>query len=264
MKDFVKAFDILLDKIKKQDNFAFTRFSDGELAIMKNKYVLLANDHFMEGNKRGPGIYTEEEHKEFDPNRHQEHRSLLIESYKYNTENYFKGICTSSDPHVGNENFQWMVDLHGGDHPNLTFSNLLINANYRRFVEDLIPLFNNKKIIYVVNKLANTDNLPFEIKKKFEIGSNCMVNDFNVSQMVADYIKENEIKNHIILCSAASLSNFVIYNCYKENQNNTFLDIGSCLNPLLNLEGWKYTRGYLTSYWMNSNSPFGRQVDVWK
>ena len=91
-----------------------------------------------------------------------------------------------------------------------------------------------------------------------------MVNDFNVSQMVADYIKENEIKNHIILCSAASLSNFVIYNCYKENQNNTFLDIGSCLNPLLNLEGWKYTRGYLTSYWMNSNSPFGRQVDVWK
>jgi hypothetical protein len=32
----------------------------------------------------------------------------------------------------------------------------------------------------------------------------------------------------------------------------------------LGLEGWKYTRGYLTSYWMNSNSPFGRQVDVWK
>ncbi|MHA1941669.1 MAG: hypothetical protein ACW97P_08085, partial [Candidatus Hodarchaeales archaeon] len=66
------------------------------------------------------------------------------------------------------------------------------------------------------------------------------------------------------LCSAASLSNFIIYECYKDNSNNTFLDIGSCLNPLLNLEGWKYTRGYLTSYWLNSGSPFGKQIDTWR
>jgi hypothetical protein len=77
-------------------------------------------------------------------------------------------------------------------------------------------------------------------------------------------LKDNKKTNCLILCSAASLSNFITYACYKESKENTFLDIGSCLNPLLGLEGWKYTRGYLTSYWMNSNSPFGRQVDVWK
>ena len=111
--------------------------------------------------------------------------------------------------------------------------------------------------------LANTDNLPFAIQKKFLIGSNCMIDNFETADLVAKYIKDNNIKDHIILCSAASLSNFIIYKCFKENQDNTFLDIGSCLNPLLNLEGWKYTRGYLTSYWFNSGSHFGRQIDTW-
>jgi len=80
---------------------------------------------------------------------------------------------------------------------------------------------------------------------------------------VKTYIADNEIKDHIVLCSAATLSNYVIHECFRENSKNTFLDIGSCLNPLLDLEGWKYTRGYLTSYWLNSQSPFGTQVDTW-
>ena len=90
-----------------------------------------------------------------------------------------------------------------------------------------------------------------------------MINDFHVAKEVANYTMQNDIKDHVILCSAASLSNFVIHEGYKSNSNNTYLDIGSCLNPLLNLEGWKYTRGYLTSYWLNSRSPFGSQIDQW-
>ena len=53
-------------------------------------------------------------------------------------------------------------------------------------------------------------------------------------------------------------------NCKNFIENKKILDIGSCLNPLLGLEGWKYTRGYLTHYWLNSGSPFGTQVDVWQ
>ena len=153
--------------------------------------------------------------------------------------------------------------MHGGDHETLTFSNLLINANYSRFVEEMVPLFVDREIIYVVNKLAQTDRLPFEIKKKFEIGSNCMINDYHIVEEIKEYIAKHNLKDHIVLCSAASLSNFVIHDCFVENNQNTFLDIGSCLNPLLELEGWKHTRGYLTHYWLGSGSPFGRQVDVW-
>lgn len=263
MKHFRKAFDSLLDKIRNKENFAFTRFSDGELFIMQDKTVVLADNHYITGKIKGPNRYTKEEHKEFYPEKHQKYREKLIQCYMHNQDRYYKGICTSTDGHVGKENFDWMINFHGGDHENLTFSNLLINANYSRFVGEMVPLFFNRKILYVVNEMANTDMLPFEIVQKFEIGSNCMIDNFNTSEEVATYIRENNIRDHIILCSAASLSNYIIYDCYKENPNNTFLDIGSCLNPLLGLEGWKYTRGYLTSYWLNSNSPFGRQEDIW-
>ena len=263
MKDFGKAFDVVLNKIKTKENFAFTRFSDGELFIMQNKTVVLADNHYITGDIKGRNRYTKEEHKEFYPDKHQKYRELLIESYMHNQKNYFKGICTTSDGHVGKENFLWMLNLHGGDHENLTFSNLLINANYHRFVEELIPALKNRKIIYIVNEAAKTDNLPFDLVKKFTIGNNCMIDSFHTTEDVKMYIKENNISNHVILNSAASLSNFITYECYKENDNNTFLDIGSCLNPLLGLEGWKYTRGYLTSYWLNSGSQFGKQVDIW-
>jgi len=263
MKHFKKAFKEVLQKIKNQENFAFSRFSDGELFIMQDKTVVLADNHYITGNIKGPNRYTKEEHKEFYPDKHQKYREKLIECYLHNQDGYYKGICTSSDGHVGRENFEWMIDFHGGDHANLTYSNLLINANYSHFVEEMIPALCERKIIYVVNEMADTSKLPFDIVKKFHIGSNCMINNFDTSEAVASYIRDNNIKDHVILCSAASLSNFIIHDCYKEDNNNTFLDIGSCLNPLLNLEGWRYTRGYLTSYWLNSGSPFGRQEDVW-
>ena len=263
MKDFNNAFDSLLSMVKSGENFAFTRFSDGELFIMQNKTVVLADNHYITGDIKGPNKYTKEEHKEFYPERHQFYREKLIECYKHNQENYFKGICTATDGHVGKVNFDWMINFHGGDHPNLTFANLLINANYKRFVEEMVQNFANRDIIYVVNELADTSKLPFDIMKKFNIGSNCMIDNFDTSEKVKDYISSNNIKDAIVLCSAASLSNFIIHDCYKEDSGNTFLDIGSCLNPLLNLEGWKYTRGYLTGYWLNSGSPFGNQVDIW-
>jgi hypothetical protein len=263
MKNFHKAFDELILMLKKKENFAFTRFSDGELFILQNKTLVLADNHYITGDIKGPNRYTKEEHKEFYPEKHSVYRDKLIECFKHNQEKYYKGICTSTDGHVGKENFDWMIDFHGGDHENLTFANLLINANYSRFVEEMIPILCERKVIYVVNELADTSKLPFNIEKEFLIGSNCMIENFNTSDEVKNYIKQNDIKDHVILCSAASLSNFIIHDCFKDNSNNTFLDIGSCLNPLLNLEGWKYTRGYLTSYWLNSNSPFGKQVDLW-
>lgn len=264
MKNFEKAFDTLMLKISNKENFAFTRFSDGELFILQNKTVILAEDHYVTGDIKGANIYTKEEQKEFLPNRDSFYREKLLECYLHNQHNYFKGICTGTDPHVGTENFNYMIQLHGGDHSNLTFSNLLINANYKRFVEEMVPVFKDREIIYVVNENADVSRLPFDVKEVFNIGSNCMINDYETAKDVKEYIENNGIKDHIVLCSAASLSNYVIYECFKNNQNNTFLDIGSCLNPLMDLEGWKYTRGYLTHYWFNSNSPFGTQVDVWQ
>ena len=260
-KDFTGEFDSLLGRLKSGENFAFVRFSDGEMFIMQNKQVTLAENHFVTGDRKGMGRYPAEEQKEFLPKEHQFYREKLIESLKFQKQNYFKGICCRQD--VGEEDFQWQKELAGGSEDHLTFANLLINNNYKRFVEELVPILRDKEVLYVANEAADTDRLPFEVKEVFSIGSNCMIDDYHVVQEVKEYIEENKIENHVILCSAASLSNYIIHECYKDNSNNTFLDIGSCLNPYLGLEGWKYTRGYLTHYWLNSGSPYGSQIDTW-
>ena len=74
MKDFTKAFDVLLNKIKNKENFAFSRFSDGELFIMQNKNLILADNYYVTGDIKGPNRYTKEEHKEYIPEREQAYR----------------------------------------------------------------------------------------------------------------------------------------------------------------------------------------------
>ena len=96
MKEFNKAFDKILNMIKNKENFAFSRFSDGELFILQNKTVVLADNHYITGDIRGPNKYTKEEHKEFYPELHGLYRDKLVECYKHNQEKYFKGICTST------------------------------------------------------------------------------------------------------------------------------------------------------------------------
>jgi hypothetical protein len=117
----------------------------------------------------------------------------------------------------------------------------------------------------IVNKGADLGNLPFHCKEAFRIGSNCMIDDYDMVDKVKDFIEYEGIENHIILCGAASLSNYIIHQCFEANPRNTFLDIGSTLNPLMGpeMEGWKHTRGYLTHYWLDSGSPYGTQIDEW-
>ena len=222
-KDFGQEFTKLLNMLKNGENFAFTRFSDGELFIMQNKTLILSENYYVTGDIKGPNRYTKEEQKEFLPERDQFYREKLIECFKHNQHNYFKGVCTASDGHVGQENYKWQLELLDGNEDNLTFANVLINANYRRFVEEIIPLLVDREIIYLVNELADIARLPFEIKKSFKIGTNCMINDYNIVEEVKTYIAENKIENHIILCSAASLSNYIAYECYKDNPNNIFI-----------------------------------------
>ena len=266
MKIFREEFEKFKGFLEEGKNFAFTRFSDGELFIMQNKEVQLAAGHFKTGNTMGHGVYTPEEQKHFIPDQHSFYRDKLIEAFQYKHEDYHIGLSSRRD--VGDEDFEWQLDLRGSrDETNLTFANVLINNNYKRYLTEILPIFNERDIMFIVNERADLSKLPFKynIRKDFRIGSNCMIDDYDKVEEVKNYIADNNIENHIILCGAASLSNYITYECFKDNQNNTFLDIGSTLNPLLGngMGGWVYTRGYLTSLWLNSGDRYGTQVDEW-
>ena len=90
-----------------------------------------------------------------------------------------------------------------------------------------------------------------------------MVNDYHLIEEMKRYISDNNIKDHIFLFSAATLSNFLIYELYKDFDQNQYIDIGSSLSPLLGLQGWRGTRVYLRCHWEGEQNSIINQEDSW-
>ena len=240
MKDFKEHFFILYNKLKHNENFAFSRFSDGELRIMQNKELILGDGYNKIGNTVTPGNYFIEDRKHFNPNEHQHIHNKLMESYIFKKKNYYVGLSCRCC--VGEADFKQMIEWRGGDDEFLTWANLWVNGNYPLFREYMIPEFSNHNIVFILNKNANLNGLPFKVIKDYRIGENCIVNDFNKHEEIAAWIEKNNIQNHVFLFSASSLSNFIIYELFKNFDNNTYIDIGTTLNIELGMKG---RRGYL-------------------
>ena len=241
MKTFKSHFNIFLEKIKKGENFAYSRFSDGELRIMQNIELQLDDNHFKLGNSKQSVKYHPEDHKHFIPSEHQFFRDKLMGSYRFKKENYYVGLSCRCC--VGENDFKQMCDWYGGDinSDNLTWSNLFMNSNYPRFINEFVPILSDKKVVYILNENAKIDELPFEVVKDFRVGPNCIINDYNLIEEVKKWINENDIKDHVFLFSASSLSNFMIHQLFDFNEKNTYIDVGTTLNPYL---GMKARRGY--------------------
>jgi hypothetical protein len=261
MKTFQEHFEKIKNYIQKEINFSFTRFSDGELFVLQNKRLELNEDHYIIGDQKGYGWYNKEEQKKFVPGEHEFYRKKLEECLQCNEPNFYRGICTAPD--VDSQTFRWMVDLAGGDSETLTWSNLLINGNYERFINEIVPLFKNKKIVIVVNESANIKKLPFDVVKDFRVGTNSFINDYPLIETIKDYIKNNNIENHLFLVSAASFSNLLIHELHLLSDKNTYLEIGSTLNPIMEMEGWKGSRGYLREYWLGQSRNYLNMNCTW-
>jgi hypothetical protein len=247
-KTFKGDFEKFRDKLKNGENFGFSRFSDGELFVLQNKVLELNENNYVIGDQVGNGWYNKEEQKTFHPKEHKFFRNKLIDSLQFNKNNYYKGISCKCC--VGQDSFDWQIDLSGSDEESLTWANLWNNGNYERFMTEIVPIFNEKEVILIVNESAILDNLSFNIKKDFRVGTNCFINDYGLIEELKEYIQKNNIKNHVFLVSCASLSNLIVHQLFEFDDNNTYIDIGSTLNPMFKMEGWKGSRGYLKEYWL--------------
>ena len=255
MKDFTQEFDKIKDLISSGKPFAFSRFSDGEVSVLQNRALVIASDHLIQADLHGDDTklfaqFLPEEQKDFNPAKHKFFHRKLIEAFKFRKKNYFKGIPAQNAPY-GDVSWKFCTDLYGeGDEEHLTFASVLINSNYHRFLTEIIPEFSKKKIVVVCNENADLTNLPFEVVKDFRCGTNCMIDNYNLVGQMLKWVEDYDVTDHTFLFSASTLSNYLIYELYKNFDTNQYIDIGSSLGFHMRLKGC-VLRGYLQTYWQS-------------
>tara|TARA_A100001015_G_scaffold321685_1_gene454086 strand:- start:841 stop:1617 length:777 start_codon:yes stop_codon:yes gene_type:complete len=249
---FKKDFFNLLAKLRKGENFAYTRFSDGEICVMQNQELRLASDHVIVGPKVYGFGYSKDDHKHYDPSKHSFLKDALIDAYKFKHKDYYVGGICSGCTCASKEFATWMHDLYGEVDENLTSTNLLVNSNYPLFVQNFIPILRQKKIVLICSENAKPEETGFDIVKDFRVGKNCIINDHHLAGEIYEWISTNNIQDHVFLFSASSLSEVLIHKLFKESKNNTYIDIGTTLHPYMGLD---IARDYLKAYHHNFSHP---------
>lgn len=219
---------IILEALKNKENFGFSKSADGEMRIMQDDNINLLN--------KANGEFKYDKNDKTDI----KYREKLIEAYQYKAPNYF--ISVGCPCCVGPNHYNWMKEFSGQDEKHITWANIFVNGNYRFYLDNFIPEYSNHKIIFVCNHKAKIDNLfKDNLVKDFRVGTNAWKNDYNLIEEIKKYIDDNHIENHLFLFAAGPFGNILIYELFKHNSNNTYLDVGSTLDPIIGLGG---TRGY--------------------
>jgi hypothetical protein len=230
MKDFKQDFAKFEKMIKNHEPFAISRNNDGEMIILFDEFIDLRK------KLNGEFIYDpkQEQHKFF--------REKLLQSAQHKADNYYVGIACRCC--VGDEKHNRLKKLTGLDDDHLTWGNIFVNSNYPPYVERIIPLFSDYKVVMVINHKAITYDLPFRdnIVKTFNVGTNAWMENYSLVNDMKKYIEENNIEDHMFLFCAGPFSNILIHECFKSSPKNTYLDVGSTLDDMMSLGA---TRGYL-------------------
>jgi hypothetical protein len=64
-----------------------------------------------------------------------------------------------------------------------------------------------------------------------------MINDYGLIETIKNWIDKNRIEGHLFLFSASSLSKMAIHQLYEHSDRNTYIDVGTTLNPFMHAIG---------------------------
>lgn len=247
-RDFNEEFDFFLNKFKKNENFNLLRFSDGELYIMLGKSISLGNFLVTVGGRiRGFVNHNKWDKKFFNPKKNKTFTLRLIESFQHKSSEYFVGrncpCCISKK--------EWDEEsslLGYNTTKNITSTNVLLNSNYPRFMNEFYPEIKKKGAYVICNEMADLNDHSW-IKGDFRIKNNDFMN-LEPLEKIKIFIKSNKIKNEVFLFSASSFSNIAQYELGKLFPENTYIDIGTTLSYEFKIPA---KRDYLDIFYKNKN-----------
>lgn len=214
--------------------FSFIRFSDGETEIIRNHFLELSKNGVHWSKGRSGHVYPDYDHKKFDPTTQGAIRDLILESARYSSTNFFKGIPSwhNKDPDAT----QMLIELNGGTEAGLTFADLFINSNYKAFLEKTLPLLIGRDGVTVVGNYRMNPELLAPHWSLQAIPDNAFENfEGNVASVLESLIELP--RGGLILSSASSLSNVVGWKLHQTRPDLTFMDIGTALHPQMGMGG---------------------------
>lgn len=221
---FRSDLEFLLQKVINRDKFAFSKYADGEYKILVNENVVNCDGWV------------------FDKVQHNIEYEFLLNSFTYSHPDYFVGIscpCCQPQKHV-----KWMRENVGTK--NVTWANIFVNSNYNFFIENFIPEFNNwqGKVILFANEKGKDKKLPFKVDNYYPLHLNSWKEPYlseiiETSKKIAD-----EEEDQLFLFSAGPLGNILSHQLHSHNKTNTYIDIGSTINPWTVGNNRSYLSGY--------------------
>jgi len=222
-----------IDMLKNKTPFSFVRFSDGEIEILRNRYLEINAGRTIFRGREFNNNFPIFDSKKFDPSHHQNIRKDLLDSAMFRAVSFFKGIPTAHNEALKDR--ELLLRFNGGYELNMTFSDLFLNSNYTRYRNELVPLFEKYQHVYVI---ANFRAKPIGLLSKathIKIPDNFFATYDDVLESISNQVREVE-KGSLILSSASSLSNIVANKLFLERQDITFIDIGTSINDLMSLD----------------------------
>jgi len=226
--------------------FTFIRFSDGEMEVLRNRYLEIGGDYTIFRGNRLPSDFPVYDRKKFDPSRDTRFRAALMDSAKKQGKNYFKGIPTYHNNMVEDRDF--MVSLNGGMSEFITFSDLLLNCNYVSFRKRIVPLFAAAENLALVANYRSVPQGELSRARLVPIGDSIFERyEETLSEVLA--LAGQLPSGSVVLSSASSFSNILGMTLYDLRPDLLFLDIGTALNDLLGLKS--VTRAYHRLYFIH-------------
>ena len=212
MWDFREELVKFLKMINNWENFALARYGDWEKMLMCWEEV---------------GKWTQAEAQDHwtSPNGMTELWTKLKETLDIDSPNYYYAIpCKCCNEKWKKRYFDNIKSR------NFTFANLFINNNYEIFKEWLSTI--KREVNVIANYEWRGKEYPFKVKQYMIVWDDC-VNYFAKSGTQSlNVYKEwaKGVQDELFFISAWPLANIYVYEMYKANPNNTYIDVWSAID----------------------------------
>lgn len=231
---FQTDFEYYTNLIKSDINFAYARYADGEVGLMRGMAIGQNSQAYAVDRWSSPNTLTKVGEE-------------LLESLKHKEQNYHYAISAHSD---SIDDYTFLKERISNS--NITFANLWINSNYQNMFDFYNSL--DKSVYLICNHRARKENFPFKVNEIFPFPDDCISywNEFGDDYIVQLLEYVNQLQNQTFFVSAGPVSEILIHKMYNSNPNNQYIDVGSSID--------EFTHGRKTRPYMDINSQYSKEI----